>query len=81
MSCGSSLQLVRVGYVFIYEQGVQKWGKDRSLGSSSIHDASAGRNTVNFDNLVVAAEESQESSNTSMRLVIADAACQRVSVG
>ena len=30
---------------------------------------------------VVAAEESQESSNTSMHLVIADAACQRVSVG
>ena len=27
---------------------------------------------------MVAAEESQESSNTSMRLVIADAACQRV---
>ena len=50
MSCGSSLQLVRVGYVFIYEQGVQKRGKDRSLGSSSIHDASAGHNTVNFDN-------------------------------
>ena len=29
---------------------------------------------------VVAAEESQESSNTSMRLVTADAACQQVSV-
>ena len=42
--------LYGVGYIFIYEQGAQKRGKDRSLGSSSIHDASAGRNTVHFDN-------------------------------
>ena len=43
--------LYGVGYIVIYEHGAQKRGKDTSLGSSSGHDARAGRNTVHFDNL------------------------------
>ena len=37
-------------YIVIYKHGVQKRGKDTSLGSSSGHDASAGHNTVHVDN-------------------------------
>ena len=44
--------LYGVGYIFIYEHGVEKRGKDISMGSSSVQEHSAGHNTVYVDNLV-----------------------------
>ena len=67
----SSLQLVR-SWIHIH-----LWTWSTEAGSFSVQGDSVGRNTVHLWQPVVAAEESQESSNTSMRLVIADAACQR----
>ena len=48
-----TLQIVRrsVGDIVIYEQGVEKRGKDAFLGSSSVQGESAGHNAVHFDNL------------------------------
>ena len=39
------------GYKVIYEQRVEKRGKNTLLESSSVQDNSAGHNAVNFDNL------------------------------
>ena len=40
-----------IGYIVIYEQGVEKRGKDTFLGSSTVQYDSAGHNAVHFDNL------------------------------
>ena len=46
-----TLLIVRRSVGYIYEQGVEKRGKDTFLGSSSVQDDSAGHNAVHFDNL------------------------------
>ena len=38
-------------YIVIYKHGVQKRGKDTSLGSSSVQDDSAGQNIIHLYNL------------------------------